>query len=128
MPSQHANIVKTIDQNLRLQPQLQSSEDARQACALVIAGFHTGRRIVARFFEIATGSRSGVADGRGISPQDGDGDEESEEVMQVKGTLRAAQIFEVDVDCNVRSWQAERDGENKDAAKRWVVCAALVRR
>lgn len=118
--------MKTIDQNLRMN-EAGAKAYERQPCALVVAGFHTGRSIVARFFEIATGSRSSVA-GAESAEAEQENDEEDEDVKQVKGLLRAAEIFEVDVDCNVRPWQAERPRENRDAAKRWVVCAALVRR
>ncbi|KAK5082843.1 hypothetical protein LTR05_006724 [Lithohypha guttulata] len=129
MPSQHANLVKTINSYLREKDEDEDHEG--QACALVIAGFHTGRSIVARFFEIATGSRLGSGETAGeqeIRCNDEEEEEEDEEVRQVKGILIAAEIFEIDVDCNVRPWLAERPGESKDHAKRWCVCAALVRR
>ncbi|KJZ71810.1 hypothetical protein HIM_08830 [Hirsutella minnesotensis 3608] len=118
MPSQHVNIVRTIDQNLRLG---NGQAVDKEACALVIAGYHTGRGTVARFFQIATGTM----------PQDVQETltkEEGEEVREVQHLLRLDDIFEVDVDCNVRPWQEERAGECKDMAKRWVVCAVLVRK
>ncbi|KAK5076974.1 hypothetical protein LTR64_005547 [Lithohypha guttulata] len=129
MPSQHANLVKTINSYLREKDEDEDHEG--QACALVIAGFHTGRSIVARFFEIATGSRLGSGETAGeqeIRCNDEEEEKEDEDVRQVKGILIAAEIFEIDVDCNVRPWLAERPGESKDHAKRWCVCAALVRR
>ena len=46
MPSQHANLVKTINDNLKPEGQVRG-----KASALVIAGFHTGRAKVAPFFE-----------------------------------------------------------------------------
>lgn len=119
MPSQHVNLVKAINSYLGTEDR--GSE--KVPCALVIAGFHTGRSIVGRFFEIATGSRTGKRDEETQPDND-----EDDEVKAVKGTLTAAEIFEVDVDCNVRAWVPERPGESKDQAKRWVVCAALIRR
>lgn len=130
MPSQHANLVKTINSYLHEKDEDEDHEG--QACALVIAGFHTGRSIVARFFEIATGSRLGgteAGSGQGTkhNAEEEEEQEDDDDVRQVKGILTAAEIFEIDVDCNVRPWLAERPGESKDQAKRWCVCAALVR-
>lgn len=119
MPSQHTTLVKTIDSYLRLE----QNQSGTVSCALVIAGFHTGRSIVGRFFEIATGSRTGSLTGHEVIDE-----EEDEEVRAVKGLLTTAEIFEVDVDCNVRGWLPDRAGESKEQAKRWVVCAALVRK
>lgn len=121
MPSQHANLVKTINDNLKPE-----APEREKASALVIAGFHTGRSIVARFVEIATGSRTG------LPPTGGNDDEEEEEedelVREVKGSLAATEIFEIDVDANVRPWLPVREDEDRDKAKRWCICAVLVRR
>lgn len=114
MPSQHVNIVRTIDQNLK------SKEVDGKACALVIAGYHTGRGTVARFFEIATGTMPNEI----LETID---KEEREEIRGVETVLKLAEIFEVDVDRNTRPWQNERREESKDTAKRWVVCAVLER-
>jgi len=46
----------------------------------------------------------------------------------VKGPLRAAEIFEIDVDGLRRPWEPVRDGESKYTAKRWCVVAVLVRK
>jgi len=165
MSSQHTNIVKTIDSYLRAkqneaQTQAQESNSDEEekeeegksvSCALVIAGFHTGRSTVARFFKIATGSSSfpptstthththtqvdtpaaSAREQTQISDSDKDSDsdeDEEEETSKMRGTLRAAELFEVDVDCNVRPWLPSRAGEDKHAAKRWCVVGVLVRR
>jgi hypothetical protein len=110
MPSQHTNLVKTILHYLDADP---------DACALIVAGFHTGRPIVRNFFGIAT--------------NDWEPDEETDEIMddddiqEVLGKLKAVEIFEIDVDGNRRPWQPRRAEETKDSARRWCVCAVLVK-
>lgn len=102
MPSQHQNLVGTAERYLR-------DDDDGSACALVVAGFHTGRQIVASFFAQADLGRAS-----GASPR--------------KATrLKVADIFEIDVDGNTRRWNEEREGETKEALKRWCVCAVLVK-
>lgn len=150
MPSQHTNIVKTIDSYLRakqseaqIQAQDRDEEDKEKSvpCALVIAGFHTGRSTVARFFKIATGSSSfpptsststqveTPAASAQEQDQTSDSDkDEDDEIKKTRDTLRAAELFEVDVDCNIRPWLPSRAGEDKHAAKRWYVVGVLVRR
>ncbi|EXJ62742.1 hypothetical protein A1O7_03180 [Cladophialophora yegresii CBS 114405] len=93
MPSQHGNLVKTIVDYL--------DESRPGSCALVVAGFHTGREIVRQFFE---------------DPED------------VRSPLRIAEIFEIDVNGVRRPWEPSRLGETKDGAKRWCVVAVLVRK
>ena len=138
MPSQHANLVKTIDGYLAAQAQ----QDQAQAnatsmpCALVIAGFHTGRSTLARFFKIATGSSTlsltpGAPDRTQTADLDSPSDEDEDEELKTLSThapLHAAELFEIDVDRNVRPWQPSRAGEDKHAAKRWCVVGILVRR
>lgn len=125
MPSQHANLVKTINDYLKLQD---DQKEGEKACALVIAGFHTGRSIVARFVQIATGFKSGML-------PDGDRGTEGEEVVEedelekeVKGTLSAEELFEIDVDANVRPWLPVRENESREQAKKWCICVVLARR
>lgn len=140
MPSQHANLVKTIDSCLAAQAQQDEAQAnaASMPCALVIAGFHTGRSTLARFFKIATGSstlsltasvpdRTQTADLDSPSDEDEDEDEELK-TLSTHASLRAAELFEIDVDRNVRPWQPSRAGEDKHAAKRWCVVGVLVRR
>lgn len=138
LSAQHANIVKTINTYLRQPPTTGTAVSAPEnvPCALVVAGFHTGRAIVARFFKIATGSGTGQRKISSINRlgDDEDGEKEKDEeedvdddAKEVQGTLHAAEIFEVDVDCNVREWLPERPGESREQAKKWCVCAALVR-
>lgn len=114
MPSQHANLVKTILHYL----------DAAQpdACALVVAGFHTGREIVRNFFHIATGEWENEK----VDKEEAE--EEDPELREVQGRLKAAEIFEIDVNGTHRPWQPVRIGEDKHLAKRWCVCAVLVKR
>jgi EEF1A N-terminal glycine/lysine methyltransferase len=131
MQSQHENLVKTIYHFL---------DDSKEgSCAIVVAGFHTGRRIVRDFFEIATGETedhetedhetqdhetqdAGVVDdanggsSRGVSPS------------IVNGKLKAVEIFELDIDGKRREWMSVRQGENREEAKRWCVVAVLVNR
>ncbi|KAI1617493.1 hypothetical protein EDD36DRAFT_3099 [Exophiala viscosa] len=114
MPSQHVNLVKTILHYL------DSSQE--NACAFVLAGFHTGRAIVRGFFQIATGEWT-------QEDQAGDEDEdEDEELRAVQGRLKAASIFEIDANGVCRPWLPIRSGEDKQQAKRWTVCAVLVKR
>lgn len=134
MPSQHENIVKTINHWLRHEsaPSHATEADAdtntSPPCALVIAGFHTGRSTVASFFEIATGAnraaetKNNNGDHAQLNDQGGKNMNEDRD-----GYLSIAQIFEVDVDLNVREWVTEREGENKEQLKKWCVCAVLVR-
>lgn len=96
MPHQHNNLV---DSAVRW---LSSSVDS---CAIVIAGFHTGRSIVGSFFDIAAGEDT---DGRGTS-----------------GPLAIEEIYEVDVDGERREWAKERATETKEEAKRWCVVGIL---
>lgn len=115
MASQHANLVKTI---------LRYLDPSRpDSCALVVAGFHTGRGIVRHFFEVATGEWTDEDQ----EPEKGAQDQEPE-LVEVQGRLKAAEIFEIDVNGTRRPWQPVREGENKDQTKRWCVCAVLVRR
>lgn len=57
-----------------------------------------------------------------------DDDEEDPELAEVSGKLKTLEMFEVDVDGNKRPWKSTRQGETKDSAKRWCVCAVLGRR
>ncbi|OAL35999.1 hypothetical protein AYO20_04660 [Fonsecaea nubica] len=144
MPSQHVNLVKTILRYLHRQEQ-QASGPAPpgppiESCALVVAGFHTGREIVRHFFEVATGdyrlpeeeeeedARENDTRGEDKDKNDQDGDGEAQVAKEVQGRLRAAEIFEIDVNGLRRPWEPLRPGENKDQAKRWCVVAVLVRR
>ena len=116
-------------------------------CALVVAGFHTGRRIVSDFFSLATESQPGltITNGGTTPCQSSSGAESSTDPAtantisldpasltpserQACGLLRLASAFEVDVDGHTRAWQKERLGEGKWEAKRWCVVGVLVRR
>ena len=120
MPSQHTNLVKTI---------LHYLDDSRTYnCALVVAGFHTGREIVRQFLEIATGEYKLLSFTEGEAEEVKGQDDENTHSAEVQGRLRAAEIFEIDVDGLRRSWKLVRTGETKEAAKRWCVVAVLVRR
>ncbi len=117
MPSQHVNLCKTI---LRYLDPLDPD-----SCALVVAAFHTGRSIVRNFFEVATGEYKV----ENLEGRDEDEDEDvDEEIRAVKGKLRAAEIFEIDTNAVRRPWEPVRPKEDKHMAKRWCVCAVLVRR
>ncbi|KAK5258334.1 hypothetical protein LTR40_008093, partial [Exophiala xenobiotica] len=115
----HANLCKTI---------LHYLEPSNPAsCALVVAGFHTGRSIVRKFFEVATGDYK-VENENQEAQHEVEDEGEDEETRAVKGRLRAAEIFEIDTNGVRRSWEPVRPKEDKHMAKRWCVCAVLVRR
>ncbi|KIX98052.1 uncharacterized protein Z520_06131 [Fonsecaea multimorphosa CBS 102226] len=131
MPSQHVNLVKTIFHCLRPEQEepLESSAShgADQSCALVVAGFHTGREIVRHFFEVATG------DYRIPSPPPSSSEIDARDIDRYgkkdeSACLRAAEIFETDVNGLRRPWEPSRPGETEGQAKRWCVVAVLVRR
>ncbi|ETI23410.1 hypothetical protein G647_05212 [Cladophialophora carrionii CBS 160.54] len=122
MPFQHVNLVKTIVQYL--------DESRPGSCALVVAGFHTGREIVRHFFEVATGQSappSSLEDGSGFK-ETKSGVTKDTDLDEVRCPLRLAEIFEIDVNGLRRPWEPVRSGEAPDAAKRWCVVAVLVRK
>ena len=157
MPSQHINLIKTILQFLPLSstkadgPQAGPEEDQHKSqttdfpCALVIAGFHTGRRIVSDFFSLATESQPSPQREESQTPNMGNDakyklpDPATANTISIDpstltpsersacGILRLASIFEVDVEGNVRAWEKERVGEGKWDAKRWCVVGVLIR-
>ena len=135
MPSQHANIIRTIVDFLPEHaadppsPAAAATADGNTStpCALVIAGFHTGRGIVRDFFAQAVGRN--ISDGDDVvDPKDAAGDGEGE--GEGDGRLTLAQIFETDMEGRRRAWTWERtrEGETKWEAKRWCVVGLLVRR
>ncbi|OCT50820.1 hypothetical protein CLCR_07144 [Cladophialophora carrionii] len=122
MPSQHVNLVKTIVRYL--------DESRPGSCALVVAGFHTGREIVGHFFEVATGQSappSSLEDGNGFE-ETKSGATKDPDLEEVRCPLRLAEIFEIDVNGLRRPWEPVRLGEAQDAAKRWCVVAVLVKK
>jgi hypothetical protein len=158
MPSQHMNLIRTI---LDFLPE--SDEDGTatktslkgvnskesttpQPCALVTAGFHTGRVIVRDFFALATGhsfpsfsvaapAANGpqpqpVAPAEGATAAQHPLESLSSDDRALVGKLRLAQIFETEMTGRRREWvwDSVREGEGKWEAKRWVVVGALVRR
>ena len=98
MPSQHQNLVSSIVKWLH---------PSNHSVAIVVAGFHTGRSIVANFFSLAAGEDT---DGRGT-----------------KGLLAISEIYEIDVDGMRREWRSERPDETRDQAKRWCVVGVMKR-
>ncbi|KIW27062.1 uncharacterized protein PV07_06841 [Cladophialophora immunda] len=133
MPAQHVNLVKTILHYLCQEPSQPVSP--AESCALVVAGFHTGREIVRHFFEVATGefnlpprppsTELGEDHKDKLGKKDEDGDPDRQEVQ---GRLRAAEIFEIDANGLRRPWEPVRPKEDNDQAKRWCVVAVLERR
>jgi len=115
MQSQHENLVKTIAQALNTGP---------ECCAIVVAGFHTGRGIVRDFFDVATRGLDDAVAVTGNEARTGSGVGMGESTELPK--LRIEEIFEVDVDGQRREWQGVRPGEIKEEAKRWCVMAILV--
>jgi len=120
MPSQHVNLVKTVLHYL--DSDSDSSAPDACACALVIAGFHTGRGIVRHFFDVATGDYPDEEE------REAQKDDPDPELEAVRGQLKAVSIFEIDVGGTLRPWQLVRPGEDRHQAKRWSVCAVLVKR
>lgn len=115
MPSQHENLVKTIGQALN---------QKSNSCAIIVAGFHTGRATVQNFFDIATGETYD-------DDLDGDrkADTETESELAVRKDLpkfKIQELFEVDVDGQRREWQRMRPGEGREETKRWCVVAILL--
>ena len=133
MPSQHVNILRTILHFLPQGISKDTDEMNSVPCALVVAGFHTGRAIVRNFFDLAVGHSMS-------SPHSDDIDEQrpqpqpyshlTAEERACVGKLRLARIFEMDMDKRRRDWvwASERKGEGKWEAKRWCVVGVLVRR
>lgn len=107
MSSQHVPLLKTLVYYL---------SNNHNSYALIIAGFHTGRATVARFFDLVTGTLHGTESG-----------ETEADLDQIRGKLRVAETFEVDVDLSRREWCTERAGETKDCLRRWSVVAVLAR-
>ena len=115
MPSEHANLVRTIRRAL---------DERSGCCAIVVGGFHTGRGIVRDFFDVATGE----ADRDCV---DGEDEVESMRVVEVERRqqlprLNVKEIYEIDVNGQRRDWQKARPEEGKEEAKRWCVVAILV--
>jgi EEF1A N-terminal glycine/lysine methyltransferase len=98
MSSQHRNLVQSIAHFL--------CKESPNACALVVAGFHTGNNIVADFFK-----QFQTLKGR---------DNIAEE-------LSVAEIYESDMNSERRPWQESRANENREDAKRCCVIAVIVR-
>ncbi|KAF1816751.1 nicotinamide N-methyltransferas-like protein [Eremomyces bilateralis CBS 781.70] len=76
--------------------------DHPSASVCVVAGFHTGRKIVASFFDLGSSS-----------------------ILRPVG-LDIDEIYELDVDGNRRHWDPERE-EDITERKRWLVLARLRR-
>jgi nicotinamide N-methyltransferase len=115
MPSQHANLTRTIAQAL---------DEGPDCCAIVVAGFHTGRGVVRDFFDVA----SGAADGE-VMDRENEADSVSMarvEKGQQSPRLKVEEIYEVDVNGQRRDWQKARPGEGKEEAKKWCVVAVLL--
>jgi hypothetical protein len=117
MPSQHANLLSTIAQALSTGP------DSR---AIVVAGFHTGRRIVRDFFDLATCLADGGGRGRGSENEADSASTAEGETGKRLPSLKIEEIYEIDVGGQRRPWQNARPGEEKEESKRWCVVAILV--
>lgn len=146
MPEQHVNLVKTIHHYLDSDKDDGADPENNCRCALVVAGFHTGREILRHFFEVATGeyalpqpqtkpesSVDGQGNGEGREKaseheHQHEHEDETGEEQEMKGRLRCAEIFEIDVNGVRRPWEPVREGETKNIEKRWCVVAVLVRR
>ena len=98
MLSQHRNLVQSIAHFL--------CKESPKACALVVAGFHTGRDTVVDFFQqfLTSKERDNIAE-----------------------ELSIAEIYECDMNGERRPWQESRANESREDAKRWCVVAVIVR-
>lgn len=115
MPSQHASLIRTIAQGLSTGP---------DSCAIVVAGFHTGRGTVRDFFDLATCRTDG---GRGGTENEVDSGRTAEGESGTRlASLKIEEICEIDVDGHRRPWQNARPGEGKEESKKWCVVAILV--
>lgn len=114
MPSQHANLVRTVGRALG---------EGDDCCAIVVAGFHTGRGVVRDFFDVATGGRAGGDVAEGDRVDGGKVSDVGEQLLK----LKVEEIFEFDVNGRRREWERAKPGEGKEEAKKWCVVAILVR-
>ena len=123
MASQHDNLlssIRTFLAHTTNDSENNTPQDSTKTipCALIVAGFHTGRRIVSAFFDLITTEGAEGAQGDAGSSSD---------IKEGKERLHIASIFELDVFGRRRAWVAhERAGETKDDAKAWCVVAVIV--
>jgi EEF1A N-terminal glycine/lysine methyltransferase len=99
MPSQHHSLVRSITHFL--------SKQSPRACAMVVAGFHTGRSIVADFLK-----QFPTLDGMGGTQEE----------------LIVADLYESNMNGVRRPWQDNRANEDNEELKRWCIVAIIVRR
>jgi hypothetical protein len=129
MPSQHGNILRTIRDFLDpTDSKVTTTSDPKSIpCALVVAGFHTGRAIVRDFFALATNHPSITTEPSSPSSPSEDGSANGN--TNNNSHLKLATIFETDTSGNRREWIWDdvREGEGKWEAKRWCVVGVLVR-
>ena len=95
MPSQHENLVISILHFLGVN---------KGSCAIVVAGFHTGRQVVADFLDLATTFNCSDS---------------------ASYLLQLVEAFEIDVDGHTRDWQPDRISEDKHTLKKWCLVAIL---
>ena len=158
MSSQHESLISSILHFLK--PISSAQEDRRQAesspsagksnpevsnqsypvgpskpCALVVAGFHTGRTILAWFFSKATDRGLVIEEiwevdlgnlnrSDELSNSDTAADESSGET---RGASGLGNIQNDGVRGRRRPWLPNREGESKEDAKRWCVVAVLTK-
>lgn len=92
MPWQHGNLLRSISWFLK---------DGDEGRVWLVAGFHTGRKMVADFFDQNT--------------------------LREDGGLEVECIFERDCDGVEREWVPDRGWEDPSVRKRWLVVAVLRR-
>ncbi|KAE8549610.1 hypothetical protein EYB25_008132 [Talaromyces marneffei] len=108
MLHQHSNLAKTL---LWFLSDGKGSDDGQEEGRVwVVAGFHTGRAIVAHFFETAVAMGLEI---ESIYERDLNAGE-TEEAKQEQGEVR-------------RAWEPVRVGEGPENRKRWCVIAVLKR-
>lgn len=107
---QHSNLVKTLLWFLSSGKNSGSQEDEKEGRVWVVGGFHTGRAIVAHFFETAVAMGLEI---ESIYERDLNATEE-EEAKEEQGEVR-------------RAWEPVRVGEGPENRRRWCVVAVLKR-
>lgn len=144
MPSQHANLVRTIKHFLRPVPAPTPTPtppspspnpsnspptplSGSPPCALLVAGFHTGRGVVAEFFRTATAPSPPPSTSSTTQPPASASAAAAE--AEDSGQLTLASLHELDVsDGTEREFLLEErhgEGRGREEDRRWCVVGVL---
>lgn len=111
MKGQHENLVKTLLWFLTPAAAAENNDQDAEGKVWIVAGFHTGRAIVASFFE--TAQRMGL---------------EIEDIYERDLNASEADPKKAEHGEVRRAWVPVREGEGPENRKRWCVIAVLRRR